>query len=287
MADGVLLREGPRAYWVEAGRPPVGAPWSSGPLPENLRALLPRPGRGAVGCVDPSLVASATALGVAVHPAGVAELRRAREALPLPVAAEERAWILTRARADLEKALAAPVETLIALAREEERVERTVGRETGAKEQFLPGPTGELAEYARDHDRFLLSQREHHERLAARLERLARATLPNLSVLVGPRIAARLLAAAGGFEALARSTGARLQILGARRRPSGHGPRFGLLYRAARMADVPPDRRGRYARSLAALAVIAARADAYTHADVAAALVARRDRRVEQLRRQG
>jgi RNA processing factor Prp31 len=54
---------------------------------------------------------------------------------------------------------------------------------------------------------------------------------------------------------------------------------------ADRMSDVPDDRRGAYARSLAALAVIAARADAYTHADLTPSLLARRDRRVETLRR--
>ncbi len=285
MATGVLLREGPRAYWVEPGSPPVGASWAAGPLPEALRRRLPPPDRGDVACADPALGAVAAATGATVRSPTLAELRRARETLPPAPAAEERSWTLARARSDLAKALAQPVETLIALAREEERVERAVGREAGAVDQFLPGPAGELAEYARDWELYRAAQREHHDRLAARLDRLARSSVPNLSALVGPRVAARLLAAAGGLEPLGRATGARLQILGARRRPAGHGPRYGLIYRAARMTDVPPERRGRYARSLAALAVIAARADRFTQADLSAPLVARRDRRVEQLRR--
>ena len=77
----------------------------------------------------------------------------------------------------------------------------------------------------------------------------------------------------------------RLQLLGSRRRPStSRGPRFGLIYRGARLTDVPPDRVGAYARSLAALASIAARADWSTHRGIAEDLVARRDRRVGQLR---
>jgi RNA processing factor Prp31 len=51
------------------------------------------------------------------------------------------------------------------------------------------------------------------------------------------------------------------------------------------MAEVPAELQGRYARSLAALAVIAARADALTHRDLGALLVARRDRRIERLQR--
>jgi RNA processing factor Prp31 len=83
----------------------------------------------------------------------------------------------------------------------------------------------------------------------------------------------------------------RLQLLGARRRPAAgpgaRGPRFGWLFRAERMDEVPPARRGAYARTLAGLAAAAARADATTRRDLSAALVARRDRRVSALRRSG
>jgi RNA processing factor Prp31 len=51
------------------------------------------------------------------------------------------------------------------------------------------------------------------------------------------------------------------------------------------MDEVPVARRGAYARSLAALGVIAARADATTGRSLATVLVGRRDRRVEALRR--
>jgi RNA processing factor Prp31 len=51
------------------------------------------------------------------------------------------------------------------------------------------------------------------------------------------------------------------------------------------MADVPAGRRGAYARSLGALAAIAVRADATTRSAISKGLVARRDRRIEQLRK--
>ncbi|MGA8711381.1 MAG: C/D box methylation guide ribonucleoprotein complex aNOP56 subunit, partial [Thermoplasmata archaeon] len=75
-------------------------------------------------------------------------------------------------------------------------------------------------------------------------------------------------------------------LLGSRRRPSPErGPRFGIIFRADRLGDVPIGRRGAYARSLAALAAIAIRADAHTHRNISVDLVARRDRRIESLRR--
>ena len=124
------------------------------------------------------------------------------------------------------------------------------------------------------------------EVLRRTLESEARLRVPNLAAVVGPRVGARLVAAAGGISELARMPAPRIQLLGSRRRPSPErGPRFGVLYRADRMADVPIGRRGAYARTLAALAAIAIRADAHTHRDISAGLVARRDRRVETLRR--
>ncbi|MGC2360391.1 MAG: hypothetical protein WA691_08845, partial [Thermoplasmata archaeon] len=88
----------------------------------------------------------------------------------------------------------------------------------------------------------------------------------------------------GGVAALARMRAGRIQLLGTRRRPSpDRGPRYGILYRAYGMSDVPPGRRGAYARSLGAMAAIAVRADASTRATISNGLVARRDRRIAQL----
>jgi len=148
----------------------------------------------------------------------------------------------------------------------------------------LPGTV--LAEYRPAWDEARAALARHHAGLVDLLERTSRDVAPNLAEVVGERIAARLIAAAGSVSALSRMNASRIQLLGSRRRPSPvRGPRYGVLYRGVRMNDLPIARRGAYARSLASLAAIAIRADATTHAPIAAKLVARRDRRVEDLRR--
>jgi hypothetical protein len=214
------------------------------------------------------------------------ELRRARASIPLTDPVVERRFFLELGHLRLERALRAPEEVLITLAREEERVERAVGREARAAESFVAVPDSPLDRHLVSWGRARGALGDLEDALRHTLEEEAQRLVPNLSAVVGPRTAARLVAVAGGIGALARMPSARIQLLGSRRRPSpDRGPRFGILYRADRLADVPIGRRGAYARSLAALAAIAVRADASTHRDISAALVARRDRRVETLRR--
>ncbi len=256
-------------------------------LPAGLeRELRTLPGEVALVADEPGRAEAISAvLGRRLGLATDETLRSARRALPRVARTAERAAVLAHARATLERVLASPEEVLISLAREEERFERAVGREQRAAEAFLAPEQTSLREYAAAWAAVRASLERHHERLRDRLAEQARRVVPNLAALVGERVAARLVAGAGGVEALGRMRGARIQLLGSRRRPSPErGPRFGVLYRADRMEDVPPDRRGAYARSLAALAAIAARADATTRADLSPRLVARRDRRVEQLR---
>ncbi len=296
MTAAVLLRGGLTLYRVSLPEGPVAslpldgaevevAAGYASPVAERA-ARWARAAPGAVTSPDAALRERFGRAGLEVGPTPRADLRRALARLPPVAASRRRAAALALARARLARALASEEETLIALAREEERVERALGRESGALAQFLAGPTGALAEYKDE----LAVERDalarHHARLVERLDREARKVVPNLSELLGSRVAARLVAAVGDRRTLSRISASRLQLLGARRRPQGgHGPRFGLIFRAARMVDVPLDRQGRYARSLAALAVIAARADELTHRDLSEALVARRDRRIRQLQR--
>ena len=243
---------------------------------------------------DTELLASpprlARALGDRLHRAvgspTTEELRRVRPGLPRLDPTVERRFFLALGHLRLERALRAPEEVLITLAREEERVERAVGREARAAESFVPVPESPLDHHVEAWGRARGALTDLEEGLRRTLESEARLLVPNLSAVVGARTAARLVAAAGGVRALARMPSARIQLLGSRRRPSpDRGPRFGVLYRADRLSEVPIGRRGAYARTLAALAAIAVRADATTRHDISAALVARRDRRVEALRR--
>lgn len=256
---------------------PLGLRKALEALPEDSRLLA----------FPPALAAAiGEALRRPVSEPPVEQLRRARSVLPATDAGVERRFFLALGQRRLERALRAPEEMLITLAREDERLERSVGREARAAESFLSVPDSLLEPHLAEWGRARSVLSAHAEALRRTLENEAQRQLPNLSAVVGPRVAARLVAAAGGVAALARMPSARVQLLGSRRRPSPErGPRFGILYRADRLPDVPLGRRGAYARSLAALAAIAARADASTHRDLSAELVARRDRRIEALRR--
>jgi hypothetical protein len=226
------------------------------------------------------------ATGRSVENPTLGELREGRALLPVLDAAIERGFFLALGHLQLERSLRAPEEVLITLAREEERVERSVGREARAAESFVNVPGSPLDRHLVAWERARAALVDLGDTLRRTLESEARLQVPNLSAVVGPRVAARLVAAAGGVSALARMPAARIQLLGTRRRPSPErGPRFGIIYRADRLADVPIGRRGAYARTLAALAAIAVRADAHTHRAISAELVARRDRRIEALKR--
>lgn len=299
MADAVVVGRGPRLYLVSLPATgaedlgtfdlrPAGAELRPADLPPGLvhaAERLDRTGRLAVA--DPNLRAAlSTRLSRPAVPPTRSELREARAKVPQLDPTVERSYLLARARAALEQALRSPVEVLITLAREEERLERAVGREARAAEAFLTTPDSALAAYAEAWAEARAVLGRHQAALRAQVERTAERLLPNLSHLVGARVTARLLANAGSMAALGRIRGPRLQLLGSRRRPSAErGPRFGVLYRADRMDEVPPGRRGAYARSLASLAAIAARADATTRAEIWPGLLARRDRRIAQLSR--
>jgi hypothetical protein len=255
--------------------------------PEIARALRDAAGPGPVVVVPVRATEGvAAALGRAVSAATPTEARQAQRRLPPWPAEERRRFLLELARSSLDEQFRSPEEVVISLAREEARFERAVDREDRAAEAFV-GPTATPLELqAREWSGLRERLREHHHRLRSRLEQAAVAFAPNLSSVLGPRVAGRLIAAAGGLSTLARISSSRLQLLGARRRPSpDRGPRFGLIYTCESLATVPEDRRAAFARSLAALASIAARADATTRTDLSQLLIARRERRAGDLRR--
>jgi hypothetical protein len=254
---------------------------------DAVRRAAPR--ESALAVLDPPLARGLERLGVRLRPISPDESRAAWEAAWARLTRPSREFYFSLARRALAHAFEDPDEIVASLAREEERVERVVGRERSAATQWPAAGSEEVAGYRSDWERTRGVLEAHHARLLERVERAARGRAPNLASVVGPRVAARLIAAAGGLNALARMDASRVQLLGARRRPgpgpAARGPRFGLLFRADRMEEVPPGRRGAYARSLASLATIGARADAFGRRDIARTLLARRDRRIASLRR--
>jgi nucleolar protein 56 len=90
---------------------------------------------------------------------------------------------------------------------------------------------------------------------------------PNLCALLGPELAARLVAQAGGLDRLARLPSSTVQVLGAERaffeHLRGHAPppRHGLLFTHKDLQSAPRQERGKLARALAGKVSIAARLD--------------------------
>ncbi|MFZ3355575.1 MAG: hypothetical protein WA549_02310 [Thermoplasmata archaeon] len=293
MPAAVLIRGGDRLYLVSGARKPgEGVRLRPEELSDGSTVRIPPAlvdemgGDSQVTAADSLLEDALRRVGISASLAPLEVVRTVRERLPVPEREAERRFLLALAHQGVESALSSPEEVLISLAREEERVERAVRREENAAHQFSAVANVSLREYESEWSRFRVAFTEHHRSLEAQMDAKARLVLPNLTAVVGARVAARLVAHAGGVAALATMSASRLQLLGARRRPiGGRGPRFGVLFRANRMPDVPLSRQGAYARSLAAVAAIAVRADWSTHRSIADQLVRRRDRRISQLQR--
>ena len=109
------------------------------------------------------------------------------------------------------------------------------------------------------------------EAVRAALEKAVESAAPrraaNLARLLGPDLTARILAAAGGLDRLARLPASTVQVLGAERaffehlRGRAPPPRHGLLFLHPTIQTAPRSERGKLARALAGKAAIAARLD--------------------------
>ncbi|MFB6105780.1 MAG: NOP5/NOP56 family protein [Halobacteriaceae archaeon] len=102
------------------------------------------------------------------------------------------------------------------------------------------------------------------------LERRAPTVAPNLSALAGPVLAARLVALAGGLEALAKMPSGTVQVLGAEDALFAHlrgdapSPKHGVIYAHEYVHGTRPEDRGSAARAVAGKLSIAARVDHYS-----------------------
>jgi nucleolar protein 56 len=111
---------------------------------------------------------------------------------------------------------------------------------------------------------------DERERVREFVEAQAPAVAPNLSVLAGPVLAARLVALAGGLEDLAKMPSGTVQVLGAEDALFAHlrghapSPKHGVIYTHEYVHGTHPDHRGSAARALAGKLSIAARVDHYS-----------------------
>ncbi|PGF17985.1 nucleolar [Natrinema sp. CBA1119] len=102
------------------------------------------------------------------------------------------------------------------------------------------------------------------------VERQTPAVAPNLSALAEPVLSARLIALAGGLEALAKKPSGTVQVLGAEDALFAHlrghapSPKHGIIYTHDAVRGTHPENRGSAARAVAGKLAIAARVDHYS-----------------------
>lgn len=93
---------------------------------------------------------------------------------------------------------------------------------------------------------------------------------PSTSSLVGPVLAARLIALAGSLEKLARMPASTIQLLGAEKalfrhlHNKGKSPKYGIIYTSSLIQEASRENKGKVARLLSAQLMKAARIDFYS-----------------------
>lgn len=114
----------------------------------------------------------------------------------------------------------------------------------------------------------VVSLSEYRVTLAEYLKNRMQAIAPNLTVLVGELVGARLIAHAGSLVNLSKQPASTIQILGAEKalfraiRTKHDTPKYGLLYHASIVGSATPNIKGKISRTLAAKCALCIRMDA-------------------------
>ena len=122
---------------------------------------------------------------------------------------------------------------------------------------------------------------------------LVREVAPNTSTLIGPMVASKLIAAAGGLEKLARLPASTIQVLGAEKalfralRTGAKPPKHGIIFQLPAIHRAPRRLRGRIARAVAGKIAIAARMDYFSGRLVGERLADELRKRIQEIRRHG
>jgi len=132
------------------------------------------------------------------------------------------------------------------------------------------------------------TQSELEGYVTRRMEQLA----PNLSSVVGPLLAARLLSHTGSLERLGRIPASTMQLLGAEKAlfqfmmEGGRPPKHGVLFQHPMLHRAPPWQRGKIARALASAATLAARVDSFGKRDLAESIRSGLQKKLERIQRE-
>lgn len=110
---------------------------------------------------------------------------------------------------------------------------------------------------------------EYRTQLYEYLQNRMMAIAPNVTVMVGELVGARLIAHAGSLLNLAKHAASTVQILGAEKalfralKSRRDTPKYGLIYHASLVGQTSPKHKGKISRMLAAKTVLAIRYDAF------------------------
>ena len=119
----------------------------------------------------------------------------------------------------------------------------------------------------------VISLSEYRQQLWEYLKNRMNAIAPNLSVMVGELVGARLIAHAGSLMNLAKQPASTVQILGAEKalfralKAKHDTPKYGLIYHASLVGQAQPKHKGKISRVLAAKCALSIRVDALGDAD--------------------
>ncbi|XP_030010728.1 nucleolar protein 58 isoform X2 [Sphaeramia orbicularis] len=137
---------------------------------------------------------------------------------------------------------------------------------------------------------------EYRAQLYDYLKNRMMAIAPNLTVMVGELVGARLISHAGSLLNLAKHPASTVQILGAEKalfralKTRKDTPKYGLIYHASLVGQTTPKNKGKISRMLAAKAALAIRYDALgedTNAEMGAENRAKLEARLRQLEEKG
>ena len=109
---------------------------------------------------------------------------------------------------------------------------------------------------------------EYSEQLYDYIKNRMRAIAPNLTVLVGELVGARLIAHAGSLMNLAKHPASTVQILGAEKalfralKTKKNTPKYGIIYHVSLVGQAAPKNKGKVSRMVANKAALAIRVDA-------------------------
>lgn len=138
----------------------------------------------------------------------------------------------------------------------------------------------------------VISIADYRAQLYDYLKNRMAAIAPNLTVLVGELVGARLIAHAGSLMNLAKYPASTVQILGAEKalfralKTKHDTPKYGLLYHASLVGQAAPKLKGKMARAVATKAALSIRVDALGDKDapeIGLELRAKTEARLRQL----